>query len=278
LKKEHWSTLSHLKERLEVIKSRPGELRTTDIDLVYSFASKIASKEYLGGLVQAVVLFGSVSRDEATKGSDLDVLVVLDDISNEITSEMASAYSLTVGSLLAKLNAHDKIHLTTLGLIRFWDGVRNGEPVITSILRSGKAIVDTGFFTPLKAMLDKGMIKPTREAVVSHLRMAESLLRNTHLHYRRSASDLYWAVLDAAHALVMHAGEEPPHPKAIPGIFRKIAKKYKLSITLARTIELFLGIMADAKKGKIKKFTGKDVDTLRAKAKTFVNAVKKAIE
>jgi predicted nucleotidyltransferase/uncharacterized protein (UPF0332 family) len=272
------STLSHLKERIEAVKSRPGELKTKDIDLVYSFAAKIASKEYLGGLIQAVVLFGSVSRDEARKGSDLDVLVILDDISNEITSEMASAYSLTVGSLLAKLNAHDKIHLTTLGLIRFWDGVRNGEPVITSILRSGKAIVDTGFFGPLKAMLDKGMIKPTRESVVSHLRMAESLLKNIYLHYRRSASDLYWAVIDASQALLMHAGEEPPHPKAIPSLYRKIAKKHGLSITHARTIELFLGMMADAKKGKIKKFTGKDIDSLRAKAKSFVKAVKKAVE
>ena len=134
MKKEHLSTLSHLKERIELIKSKPGVLKTEDIKLVYDFASRLASKEMLGGFVQAIVLFGSVMRKEAKKDSDLDLLVILDDVSNEITSEMASAYSLTVGSLLAKLNAHDKIHLTTLGIIRFWDGVRNGEPVITIML------------------------------------------------------------------------------------------------------------------------------------------------
>jgi len=278
VKKEHWSTLSHLRERMELIKSKPGLLKTSDIKLVYDFAGKLASKEFLGGFVQGIVLFGSVMRDEAKKGSDLDILVILDDVSNEITSEMAGAYSLTVGSLLAKLNAHDKIHLTTLGIIRFWDGVRNGDPVITSIIRSGKAIVDTGFFTPLKAMLAKGMIKPTREAVVSHLRMAQSLLRNQAVYFKRSVSDFYWAVMDAAHAVIMHAGEETTHPRNVSKVFRKVAPKVGLSVKLAPTIDYFLKLMKGMANGEKHEFTGRQVDELKKKAKAFVKSVKNVIE
>jgi len=278
LKQEDLITLSHLKERMELIKVQPGLLDETDIKLVYSFAGKLASKEYLGGLVQAVVLFGSVMRDKASKANDLDVLVLLDDVSNEITSEMASAYSLSVGSLLAKLNAQEKIHLTTLGIVRFWDGVRNGDPVIMSIIRSGKPIVDTGFFNPLKSMLEKGMIKPTREAVVSHLRLAESLLRNQKNYFMRCVADLYWAVMDAAHSLIMHAGLEPTHPKETPVVFRKAARKTGLSVRLALTIESFVGIMKNVSHGKQQSFTGRQVDARRAKAESFVKAVKSVVE
>lgn len=278
MKKEHLSTLSHLKKRVGLIKSKPGLLRTEDIDLVYKFASKLTSKEYLGGMVQAVVLFGSVMRKQATKDSDLDVLVILDDISNELTSEMASAYSLTVGSLLAKLNAHDKIHLTTLGMVRFWDGVLNGEPVITSIIRSGKAIVDTGFFTPLKAMLAKGMIKPTREAVVSHLRMAGSLIKNQRLYYRRAVADFYWAVMDAAHAAIMHAGRETTHPRKVSSLFREVASNIGLKPGLASTIDEFLRLSKQINKGKKLRFTGRQVDDYKKKADAFVKSVKKVIE
>ncbi len=278
MKKEHLSTLSHLKERMELIKEKPGLLRTKDIELVYNFAGKLASKEYLGGIVQGVVLFGSVMRNEATKESDLDVLVLLDDVSNEITSEMASAYSLTVGSLLAKLNAHNKIHLTTLGIIRFWDGVRNGDPVIMSILRSGKAIVDTGFFTPLKAMLEKGMIKPTREAIIGNLRLAESLLRNLPVYNTRSISDCYWAVMDAAHAIVMHAGLETTHPKKVASTVKKALKKLGINDDMSETVDLFVKIKKDVTHGKIKGFTGAQVDKLKKKAEAFVKKAKRVIE
>ncbi len=278
MKKEHFSTLSHLKERMNLIKSKPGLLRTKDIELVYSFASKVASKEYLGGLIQGVVLFGSVMRDSASSESDLDVLVLLDDVSNEITSEMASAYSLTVGSLLAKLRAHDKIHLTTLGVIRFWDGVRNGDPIIMDIIRSGRAIVDTGFFTPLKAMLERGMIKPSREAVIANLRLGESLLRNAPLYYSRCVSDLYWAVMDSAHALIMHAGLESTHPRMVSKVFVKAAKQLGVSVRLASTIDFFVKLVKSLSRGKRKRFTGKQVDSYIVKAERFVSAVSKVID
>lgn len=262
---------------MELIKSKPGLLRTDDIKVVYDFAGKLASKEYLGGFVQGIVLFGSVLREDSSKDSDIDLLVVLDDVSNQITSEMASAYSLSVGQLLAKLNAHDKIHLTTLGMIRFWDGVRNGDPVIMNILRSGKAIVDTGFFGPLKAMLSKGMIKPSREAVVSHLRMADSLLKNQGMYYKRSVSDFYWAVIDAAHAAIMHAGLETTHPKEVSKVFKKASKKLGLSATLAPVIDKFYKLMKELSNGKTS-YTGRQVDELGKQAAKFVSSVKKKIE
>ena len=89
---------------------------------------------------------------------------------------------------------------------------------------------------------------------------------------------MYWAVIDAAHALIMHAGEEPTHPKATPTLFRKVAKTFKLSPNLSLTIDKFIVLMKEITKGKRKSFTGSQVDALRRKAETFVNAIKRVIE
>ncbi len=276
MKAEHWSSLSNLKKRVELIESKPGVILDKDLSLVYSFASKVSSKEYLGGFIMGVVLFGSVMRDEATKSSDIDVLVLVDDVTNEITSEMAGAYSLTIASILAKLNAQNKIHVTTLGLVRFWDGVRNGDPIVMSIIRNGKPIVDTGFFNPLKALLERGLIKPSREAIIANLRMAESLLRNQSNFLTRCVVDSYWAVIDAAHSLIMHAGLETTHPRDVSRVFREAAGIVGIDSSLSGVIDLFIKILGDVKAGK--RFSGKRVDELRREAERFVKAVKIVVD
>ncbi len=275
----HMFSLSKLNERLQLIKSKPGLIKTEDIELVYNFASKITSKEYFSGIIHAVILFGSVMRDEKTKESDIDILVLIDDIETEITPEIASAYSLGVASLLAKLKAESKLHITTLGLLRFWDGVRKGDPIIITIIRNGKAIVDTGFFKPLKAMLEKGMIKPTPEAIIANLRMAETLLRNQPNYYLKSLIDFYWVVINTAQALIMYSGFEPKSPKETPKLFRKAAKKYNLDPELSNLIEkLYKTMKKITNLGIRPKISGKEVDEYRKQVEDFVKKVKKVLK
>ncbi len=276
--KEHLASLSNLKERMTLIKARPGKIKTEDIELVYKFASQLASKEYMGGLIQAIVLFGSVSRGENVEESDIDLLVLINDVENVITSEMASAYSLTVGSLLARLNAQDKLHLTTLGLLRFWDGVRNGDPVIMSLLRTGKPIVDTGFFTPLKKLLEKGLIKPSKESIQAHLSMARKLVNTTHAHIVASVADLYWAVMDAFHAYVMALDLEPVAPLKAPALMKKLAKKFKLPQEHVETLTDLVKIMKAVTHNRKKSFTGQEYEKLKTRATNFVTFFSKLVD
>ncbi len=271
--REHLVGISNLKARLTLIKSRPGKIRTGDIELVYKFSSQLASKEYMGGLIQAIVLFGSVSRDEQMEDSDIDLLVLINDVENVITSEMASAYSLTTGSLLAKLNAHEKLHLTTLGVLRFWDGVRNGDPVIMSLLRTGKPIVDTGFFTPLKKLLEKGLIKPSPESVRAHMSMARKLVNNTKMHVVASVADLYWAVMDSFHAYVMALGLRTVAPLKAPALMKKLARKYGIPARHVTTMAELVKVMRAVIHGRKNEFTGAEYDRLKKKASDFVKYV-----
>lgn len=255
---------------MTLIKSKPGKINTADIELVYKFSSLIASKEYLGGLIQAVILFGSVARGEESIDSDIDLLVLVNDVDNEISQEMASAYSLTTGSLLARLNAGEKLHLTTLGVMRFWDGVRNGDPVITSLLRSGKPIVDTGFFTPLKKLLEKGMIKPTPESIRAHMSMARKLVNTTKNHIVASVADLYWAVIDTFHAFVMSLGLDTVAPLKAPALIKTLSKKHAIPLKHINTLTELVKIMKDVTHNKNTDFSGVQYDSLKTKAEEFV--------
>jgi predicted nucleotidyltransferase len=276
--KEHLVGISNLKERITLVKSKPGKIRTEDIELVYKFSSQITSKEYLGGLIQAVILFGSVTREEREEDSDIDLLILINDVENTITSEMASAYSLTVGSLLAKLNAQEKLHLTTLGVLRFWDGVRNGDPVIMSLLRTGKPIVDTGFFTPLKKLLEKGLIKPTDEAVRAHLSMAKKLVNTTNGHIVASIADLYWAVMDSFHAYVMALGLEPVAPLKASALLKKLAKEHRIPQKYVTTLTELVSIMKLVTRGKKRVFTGLEYEKIKKDTSDFVDYFAKIIE
>ena len=51
----------------------------------------------------------------------------------------------------------------------FWEYIRNGDPVGINILRDGVAIIDTGFFDPLQALLKKGRIRPTSESIWTYI-------------------------------------------------------------------------------------------------------------
>lgn len=256
---------------MTLVKSNPGKIRTEDIELVYKYAGAIASKEYLGGLIQAVILFGSVSRGESKEESDIDLLVLINDADNEITTEIASTYSLVSGSLLVKLNAQGRIHLTTLGVMRFWDGVRMGDPVIMSLLRTGKPIVDTGFVTPLKKLLEKGMIKPTQESIDAHLSMARKLVNTTGVHIVASVSDLYWACMDTFHSYVMSLGLLTVAPLEAPVLMAKLAKKNRIPLKYVESLKEFVAIMKSVTHGKKKGFTGVEYDALKVKAENFVS-------
>src|SRR3989344_729392 len=131
-----------------------------EIDTAYKFANEIYKE--LGTLIRAVVLFGSSARKAATEKSDIDILVILDDLTISLTREVTEAYRVIVDRSIVKVST--RLHITTLRFTSFWDYMRNGDPIGVNILRDGIALIDSGFFDPLQALLKKGRIRPTSES------------------------------------------------------------------------------------------------------------------
>ena len=182
-----------------------------DIDIAYKFANEIYSE--LGSLIRAVVLFGSSARKTTTEKSDIDVLVILDDLTISLTREVTEAYSVIVQKSIVRVST--RLHITTLRFTSFWDYIRNGDPIGINMLRDGVALIDSGFFDPLQALLKKGRIRPTSESIWAYYVKSPNTLHNSKWHILQASIDLYWAVIDAAHAALMKLGEIPPTPEHV---------------------------------------------------------------
>lgn len=246
-----------------------------DIDVAYKFANEIYRE--LGGIIRAVVLFGSSARKTTTDKSDIDVLVILDDLTISLTREVTEAYRVIVQKSIVKVST--RLHITTLRFTSFWDYIRNGDPIGINMLRDGVALIDSGFFDPLQALLKKGRIRPTSESIWAYYVKAPNTLHNSKWHLLQATIDLYWAVIDAAHAALMKIGEVPPTPEHISDIMEQKMVKTKLLdhkyVTIMRN---FYKLMKMITHREIKEITGEEFDRYFKIAEDFVHKMRDIID
>ena len=267
-----FDALSDIQHKLRLKSLKPGVLNEKDFELIYKFAKELTQK--FGGFIHGVILFGSRAREKSEKGSDIDLLILVDDVVTPVTNEIISAYRLGVGEILAKLNATDKIHLTTLGISDWFDAVRHADPVAVNVLRDGKAIVDTGFFEPLKRLLMLGRIRPSKEAIDAHLNRAKALLNATNIHMLAALDDLYWACIDAADALLMYLDIPVPSPKDIVEVFRnELPKKIEVKEEYIQTLDEMVKIMKSIARREKTTATAEELEKYKGKVRKFIEFV-----
>src|SRR3989344_9495197 len=93
-------------------------------DIAYKFAEK-AFKEF-GTFVKAIILFGSMTKQTKESSSspegdvgDIDVLLIVDDLSIELRPEVVQTYRIIIQKMIADISP--KLHVTTLKLTSFWE-------------------------------------------------------------------------------------------------------------------------------------------------------------
>lgn len=262
-----------------VIQKKGNENRnkypTEDLKLVEKFGFKL--KEELQDFLLGVVMFGSTVRREATDKSDIDVLVVTDDTNFQISQAMISTYRLIVEKLLIKISA--KLHVTSMTFTSFWDHSRAGDPVVVNILRDGVAVIDSGFFDPLQRLLKQGRIRPTEESVWRYYGRAPKTLTNSRWHLMQASLDLYWAVIDAAHAALMQRKQIPPSPDHVADLLEKVFVKQKLlEKKYVQTMQKFYKLSKMIAHREIEEVKGEEYEKYYAEADAFVQRMKKLIE
>ncbi len=244
-------------------------------DIAYEFAGRIY-KEF-GDFLRAVVLFGATAREEVHKGGDIDILVVVDDVEIELTPDLIEAYRVIMSKIVAQTSK--RIHLTTLKLSTFWEYVRAGDPVIVNVLRDGLAIIDKGFFYPLQALLESGRIRPTPESVWSYFSKAPQSLHNARWHLLQATVDLYWGVIDSAHAALMNAGEVPPSPSHIADLLHeKLVKRHILEEHYVTIMRRFYKLAKMIIHQEINNVTGEEFERYYKEADDFVSRVRRILE
>ncbi len=245
-----------------------------EIDLAFKF-SKIILKEF-SSFIKAVAVFGSAAKGKEVKG-DIDILVVVDDLTLVMTSELVQAYRIITENAVRQISI--KLHITTLKFTSFWEYVRAGDPVVVNILRDGVAIYDTGFFYPLQALLRNGRIRPSPEAMWSYFVRAPATIHNSKWHIMQATLDLYWAVIDSAHAALIKVNETPPRPEDIADMLKeKLVERGKIDKKYPQMMRRFYELSRMITHREIKEISGQEYANYLHDAEDFVDAMKRFIE
>ncbi len=200
------------KEKLAEAQEKSAERRREKVE---EFADELVDK--LGDKVKCVAVYGSVSRGEHTHESDIDTFVVLDDtkLEQDVPKEAKDKIRTKVTELAKEVDGKITIQYLAF-LTEFWDAVRNGEPLMISVLRNGEVVYDVGIFAPAQRMLQRGKIQSSREAVQKRLKLAASGYKKAEKEVRSSIPfKLEQAMANAGQAPVMLAGEMPPEKQDV---------------------------------------------------------------
>jgi predicted nucleotidyltransferase len=238
-----------------------------DLKTIRFFAKSLIDE--MRTLVKAVVIFGSNAQVETAKqGSDLDIMIVLDNVNTFVTPELREAYRIIVEKLINDCK-NNEIHLMTINFSDYFDMARKGDPVLINILRSGVVIFDTNLIGPMQYLLQIGKIKPTRETIFNYQSRAEVLLNETTKHIEEAIMDLYYATVDIIHSCLILNKIIPPSPKEMPEIFKKTFKNSEFE-KYSKTIEKLYKISKDLEHKKIKEITGKLYDELKIEVSDLI--------
>lgn len=247
-------------------------------DIARDFASRVY-KEF-GAFIKALILFGSTTKTpKMAKEADIDVLIIIDDVSVNLSRDLVQTYRIIVEKILTNMKDGERLHIQSMKLSSFWEYVRAGDPVAINVLRYGLALVDTGIFDPLQALLDNGRIRPTRESVYTYFTMAPASVSRSKEHILSAMVDLYWASVDAAHAALMCLGETPPSPDHVADMLdERMVRKGLLKSRYARIMRNNYNVFKQIIHRQVKEVEGKEYDHFKAETIDFVNEMRKFIE
>jgi uncharacterized protein (UPF0332 family) len=156
-------------------------------------------------------------------GSDIDMIVIIDDASVQWDQELIAWYREELGKLVQANPYKKDLHINSIKLTTWWKDLMRGDPVVINILRFGEPLIDFGgFFSPLKILLQEGKIKSTPEAIYTALQRIPAHIAKSKAAEMNAVEGLYWAMVDAAHAALMSAKQTPPSPEHIPALLKEV--------------------------------------------------------
>ncbi|MEM4369126.1 MAG: nucleotidyltransferase domain-containing protein, partial [Candidatus Woesearchaeota archaeon] len=233
--------------------------------------------------IVAYVLAGSLVQGRATKESDIDVFVVIDDtdvkrMTRAELKDKLRAIIIGMGIEAGEITGiRNKLNIQVYILTEFWDNIREANPVIFTFLRDGVPFYDRGIFMPWKQLLRMGRIKPSVEAIDMFMSGGEQMLERARFKLRDiGMEDIFWAVLTPSQAALMLYGLPPPTPKETPELMREIFVK-KEGMLENKDVNLLEKVIATRKElehAEKKQISGVEVDQLLTGAEDYLKKIK----
>ena len=242
-------------------------------EIAMDFATKAYQK--FNKIIKSIILFGSTAKQTNIVGSDIDIIIIIDDVSIRFDEELVAWYRQELGKVI-KANPYQKeLHINTIKLSTWWQDLHKGDAVVINVIRYGEPLIDFGgFFTPLKILLEQGKIKPTPESIYTALNRVPIHILNSKQAKASAIEACYWAFIDAAQALLMTIKILPPSPEHIPILLKenfsdKSLLKMKYVVWCRDVYDLHRKMVH----GEIKDVQGSLIDDWQARAYEFQNVI-----
>ncbi|MGC9133588.1 MAG: nucleotidyltransferase domain-containing protein [Nanopusillaceae archaeon] len=243
---------------------------TDDIfNILIDFSKELIEK--VDGLVKAIILFGSYVENKQNEKSDIDIMILVDDIYAKDLNITVPFYFDNLNKILSN-EKYKRIHPTTLTLTKFWEMIINGDPLILDIIRKGYPIVDPSeIFGSLKRMLESGLIKTSPEYLENLKKRSEELINYSNFLVIKAFESLYNSIILITQYYLIKKEYNVYGPEEIIEKLEEIKNKYKLN---KETIEYFRDVYNYMKKIEHKEIDKIDLDIL----KEFINKYSSYVE
>lgn len=247
-------------------------------DIAMDFATKVY-KEF-DNMIKSIVLFGSSAKMDLSDKSDIDIIILLDDVSIKFDEELISWYRKRLSILLSQNKYERPLHINTVRLSTWWNDLIKGDPVVLNVLRYGDALIDFGgFFNPLRILLKEGKIKSTPESIYTLLERAPMHLVRANAAMLAVVDGVYWSMVDSAHATLIAANIMPASPEHVPDVLTKHFVNNKLlDKKYVRYYEIVYDLSKEIVHGKKTTIEGKDLDELFKIADDFLKEMAKLVD
>ncbi len=274
-KKKSISTKRKSKVKLKNI---PTLILKNPHDIGMDFATKVYEK--FNKIIKSIILFGSTVKKTRTQGSDIDIVIVIDDASIKWDQELIAWYREELDKILKTNPYHGELHINTIKLSTWWEDLMRGDPVILNIIRNGESMIDfAGFFEPLKFLLLQGKIKSTPEAVYNCLQRAPIHIARSKASELNAIEGLYWAMVDSAHAALIAKNISPPSPEHVPVDLREnFVNTKKLKMKYVIWYKDLLMLHKRIAHGEIRDLKGVEIDDWQAKTEEFLEVMARLVK
>ncbi|MGD9275918.1 MAG: nucleotidyltransferase domain-containing protein [Candidatus Pacearchaeota archaeon] len=237
--------------------------------------------------VVSYVIAGSFLRGDATKTSDVDVFVVINDtdvkrmprleLKERLRGIIAGAH---LQEAIALAGVKNTLHIQTYLLTDFWESVKDANPVIFTFIRDGVPIYDRGTFLPWKTLLKMGKLKPSPESIDMFMKAADRTKEMIERRLMDAMVDVYYGVLTPSQALIMLYGAPPPTHKETLKLMKEIFvdKEKMLEKRYLNILEKVIKLYKDYEHERLKKISGTEIDKLVKESEDYVKRLKELRE
>lgn len=270
------------KKSEKTLKISPGEIPTLQLKSEREIAEDFAEKVYqkFDKIIKSVILFGSQIKQNAVAGSDIDIIIIVDDATMRFDEKFVMWYREELGKIISENPYKRDLHINTVKLTTWWEDLYRGDPTVINIVRYGEAMIDlAGFFEPFKILLQEGKIRTTPESMYVLLnRVPGHILRSKQAELS-AIEGIYWAMVESAQALLMAIKVLPPSPEHISILLREnFVERKMLNKRYVEWCEEVYELHKKIVHGQTKDIDGRLIDGWQSRAEEFFKVVLKLID